>query len=96
MADLVKVGLPRRLRKSLGKKDWHVAVNGEATLEWVLRRLADECHPSFRELVDGAARSSSWLEAIVLNGRTVVLPDDLQLRVRGGDQLYFFEVIAGG
>ena len=56
MSGSVNVRLPRRLRKKLGKKNWHIAVSGDTTLEEVLRRLADECHPSFSNLLDGATR----------------------------------------
>ena len=96
MTDIVNVRLPRRLRKTLGKKDWPVIVNGETTLEGILHRLADECHPSFNDLLRGEAQGARRLESIILNGRTVVLPNDLQLPVKGGDRLSFFELIGGG
>ena len=96
MADVVNVRLPRRLYKSLGRKDWPITLNGERTLEWVLRRLAAECHPGFNELLVEGATRPRWLETIMLNGRSVVLPRDLQVLVKGGDRLYFFELIAGG
>ena len=96
MTDVVNVRLPRRIRKTLGKKYWPVAVNEGTTLELVLRRLGDECHPRFNELLGGEAPRPAWLESIILNGHMVKLPEDLQLSVKGGDQLGFFEIIAGG
>jgi len=96
MTDVVNVRLPRRIRKTLGKRYWPIAVSGETNLEGVLRRLADECHPSFSYLLGGESQGAPRLESIILNGRTVVLPKDLQLPVKGGDRLSFFELIGGG
>ena len=96
MADEVTIRLPRRVFQAIGKRDWSVAVQGEQTLEWVLRCLATECSPTFNEMLMTGARGPSWVESIILNGRTVHLPQDLRLPVKAGDRLYFFEVIAGG
>ena len=96
MSDIVSVRLPRRLKKSLGKKDWPIELKQTRTLEWVIERLAEECDPSFHELLDDTSHRPAWIESIVLNKQMVLLPQDLQTQVKGGDELFFFEPISGG
>ena len=96
MSDVVTIRLPRRLKKSLGKKDWFIKVEQAQTLEWVIQQLASECDPSFNELLGANTYRPEWIESIVLNHQMVVLPQDLQLQVTGGDELFFFEPISGG
>ena len=96
MSDVVSVRLPRRLKKSLGKKDWFVELKQARTLEWVIQILAKECDPSFNELLNDPSHRPNWIESIVLNKQMVVLPQDLQLQVTGGDELFFFEPVSVG
>ena len=96
MSDVVSVRLPRRLKKSLGKKDWFIELEQARTLEWVIQILAKECDPSFNELLNDPSHRPNWIESIVLNNQMVVLPQDLQLQVTGGDELFFFEPVSGG
>jgi len=96
MSDIVNIKLPRRLQKSLGKKAWSIELEQTRTLEWVIQHLAEECDPSFNELLDTTSYHPKWIESIVLNSQMVRLPQDLQLQVTGGDKLYFFEPVSGG
>jgi hypothetical protein len=96
MTDTVNVRLPRRIRKVVDKRYWPIAVSDETTLEEVLRHLAHECHPDFGDLLTGNLHGSLRLECIILNGRTIALPEDLKLPVRGGDRLAFIAVLGGG
>jgi len=96
MSDVVTIKLPRRLKKSLGKKDWLIELKQARTLEWVIQQLAKECDPSFSELLSDTSYRPEWIESIVLNHHMVILPQDLQLQVMGGDELFFFEPISGG
>ncbi len=96
MSDIVSIRLPRRLQKSQGKKDWSIELKQPATLEWVIQLLAKECDPSFTELLNNTSHRPKWIESIVLNSQMVILPQDLQLQVSGGDKLFFFEPLSGG
>ena len=96
MSDIVSIRLPRRLQKSLGKKDWFIELKQTRTLEWVIQHLAKECDPSFNELLNDTSHRPEWIESIVLNSQMVILPQDLQLQVTGGDELFFFEPLSGG
>jgi molybdopterin converting factor small subunit len=96
MSDVVRIRLPRRLQKNLGKKDWFIELKQSRTLEWVIQRLAKECDPSFNELLNNTSNRPKWIESIVLNSQMILLPQDLQLQVTSGDQLFFFEPISGG
>jgi molybdopterin converting factor small subunit len=96
MSDTVRIRLPRRLQKSLGKKDWSIELNQTRTLEWVIQRLAKECDPGFNELLSDASHRPKWIESIVFNSQLVIFPQDLQLQVTGGDELFFFEPVSGG
>jgi len=96
MSEIVRIRLPRRLKKSLGKKDWTIELKQTRTLEWIIQHLAKECDPSFYELLNNASHRPEWIESIVLNGQMVIFPQDLQLQVSGGDELFFFEPISGG
>ena len=96
MGDIVSIRLPRRLQKSLGKKDWSIELEQTRTLEWVIQHLAQECDPSFNELLNDTSHRPKWVESIVLNSHMVILPQDLQLQVTRGDELFFFEPISGG
>jgi molybdopterin converting factor small subunit len=96
MTDVVTVRLPRHLKKRLGRKDWSLTLEGDATLKWVLRRLAEDCDPSFHELLTSGATRPRWVESIILNSRMVTLPDDLEVTVRGGDHLFIFAPVSGG
>jgi molybdopterin converting factor small subunit len=96
MSDIVSIRLPRRLQKSLGKKDWFIELKQTRTLEWVIQHLAKECDPSFNELLNDTSHRPGWIESIVLNSQMVRLPQDLQLQVTRGDKLFFFEPVSGG
>jgi molybdopterin converting factor small subunit len=94
--DVVTVRLPRHLKKRLGRKDWSLTLEGETTLEWVLHRLAEECDPSFQDLLTSEEARPRWVESIILNSRMITLPEDLLITVKGGDRLFFFAPVAGG
>ena len=96
MSDVVCIRLPRRLQKKLGKKDWSIELTQTRSLEWVIRHLAKECDSSFNDLLVDPAHRPEWIESIVLNSQMVILPQDLQLQVSRGDNLFFFEPISGG
>jgi len=96
MSDIVSIRLPRRLQKRLGKKDWSIELKQTRTLEWIIQLLAQECDPSFNELLNDTSHRPEWIESIVLNSQMVIFPQDLQLQVSGGDELFFFEPISGG
>ncbi len=96
MSDIVRITLPRRLKKSLGRKDWSIELKQTMTLEWIIQRLAKECDPSFNELLNDTSHRPDWIESVVLNSQMVIFPQDLQLQVSGGDELFFFEPISGG
>lgn len=96
MSGSVRIILPRRLQKSLGMKDWSIDLTQTRTLEWVIQRLASECDPSFNELLKDTSHRPEWIESIVLNSQMVILPEDLQLQVTGGDELFFFAPVSGG
>jgi len=96
MSDIVSIRLPRRLQKRLGKKDWSIELKQTRSLEWIIQLLAQECDPSFNELLNDTSHRPEWIESIVLNSQMVIFPQDLQLQVSGGDELFFFEPISGG
>jgi molybdopterin converting factor small subunit len=70
-------------------------VEAGTTVEGLLRRLAEEYDEGF---LDAVIRQTGepMVTLLLLNGRTLQLPHDLQRELQAGDQLHLIPPIAGG
>ena len=70
-------------------------VEAGTTLEGLLRHLAEEYDEGFLDAVVRRPGEPD-VSLVILNGRTLRLPRDLQIELQMGDELYLIPPIAGG
>jgi molybdopterin converting factor small subunit len=70
-------------------------VEAGTTLEGLFRHLAEEYDEGFLDAVVHQSEEPT-VNLVILNGRTLRLPRDLQLELQTGDELYLIPPIAGG
>jgi len=83
------------LRMRTGQARIDARLESGTTVEGLLRHLAEAYDEGF---LDAVVRPTGerQISTLILNGRTLRLPQDLQLQVSTGDQLYLIPPIAGG
>ena len=83
------------LRMRTGQARIDLQLESGTTLEGLLRHLAGVHDEGF---LDAVVRPSgeSQISTLILNGRRLQLPRDLQLQLSTGDELYLIPPIAGG
>jgi molybdopterin converting factor small subunit len=89
------------LRMRTGRARIHARVGAGTTLEGLFRHLAAEYDEGFLDAVvrrpgEPADTRHPTINLVILNGRTLRLPRDLQLELEMGDELYLIPPIAGG
>ena len=83
------------LRMRTGQARIGARVEAGTTLEGLLRHLAEEYDEGFLDVV-GRQPGQPDVSLVILNGRTLRLPRDLQIELQMGDELYLIPPIAGG
>jgi molybdopterin converting factor small subunit len=83
------------LRMRTGQARIDARVEAGTTLEGLLRHLAEEYDEGFLDAVVRQPQEPT-VNLMILNGRTLRLPRDLQLELETGDELYLIPPIAGG
>ena len=83
------------LRMRTGQARIDVRLASGTTVEELLRQLAEEHDEGF---LDAVVRPSGepQISTLILNGRTLQVPRDLQVQLGTGDELYLIPPIAGG
>ena len=84
-----------RIRATLGKSRLDAELPPGATLEALFAQLAERYDPRFAALPDDE-ESPFGVNALVLNGRRVVMPRDAGLALADGDELHLIPPIGGG
>ena len=83
------------LRMRTGQARIDARVEAGTTLEGLFRHLAEEYDEGFLDAVTRRSKEPG-INLVILNGRTLRLPRDLQLELEAGDELYLIPPIAGG
>ena len=83
------------LRLRTGQARIDVRLESGTTVEGLLRRLAEDHDEGF---LDAVVRPSGerQISTLILNGRALRLPRDLEVQLGTGDELYLIPPIAGG
>jgi molybdopterin converting factor small subunit len=89
------------LRMRTGQARIDARVVAGTTLEGLFRHLAEEYDKGFLDAVirrpgEPADTRDPYINLVILNGRTLRLPRDLQLELETGDELHLIPPIAGG
>ena len=83
------------LRTRTGQARIDLRLELGTTLEGLLRHLAEAHNEGFLDPVVRPA-GERLISTLILNGRRLQLPRDLQLQLSTGDELYLIPPIAGG
>ena len=83
------------LRMRTGQARIDLQFESGTTLEGLLRHLAEAHDEGFLDAVERPA-GERHISTLILNGRRLQLPRDLQLQLTTGDELYLIPPIAGG
>ncbi|MGD2147870.1 MAG: MoaD/ThiS family protein [Anaerolineae bacterium] len=83
------------LRMRTGQARIDVRLASGTTVEGLLRHLAEDQDEGFLDVVVRPP-GERQISTLILNGRTLQLPRDLQHQLSTGDQLYLIPPIAGG
>lgn len=83
------------LRRRIGQSQIEVELRPGATVEDLLRHLAETYDEGFLDVCVRPA-GEPGISVVILNGRTLRLPSDLQRELKTGDELHLIPPIAGG
>lgn len=83
------------LRRRTGQARIDLQLKPGTTVSGMLRRLGEQYGEGFLDAVGGATGERS-IAVVILNGRTLKLPQDLERQLVDGDEVHLIPPIAGG
>ncbi len=91
----VRVHLFETLRGRVGRAQIEVTLQPGTTLEGLFHHMAAEVDEGFMDILVRPPGEPS-ICVVILNGRTLRFPRDLQRELEAGDELHLIPPIAGG